>query len=172
MRPLSEQHIYYYRFPGQPIGRHSSPFGYLTHACRVACTNSQGEELELIGLASSEESAKRTAKNLISRNEERTNGENHYGPVEVSTVGKSPVPGIKGVDRFIKLLWKPADMNKAWNKTLHFKGRYLVLGETPDCWFVLILKAEHKVSKTTGEIIYKDENGKRVSGGPIFVKDF
>lgn len=169
---MSEQHIYYFRFHGQPIGRHSSPFGYLTHACRVACTNSQGEELELIGVASSEESAKRTAKNLISRNEERTNGENHYGPIQVISVGKVPLPGEKGIDRFVKLYWKPDDMNGAWAKTLHFKGRYLVLGETPDCWFVSILQSEHKISKKSGEIICKDAKGKRVTGGPIFVKDF
>jgi len=169
---MNEQYVYYYRFEGEPIGRVSSALPYVTHVCRVLWLDSFGNEKELLGLASSEASAKRTGKNLITRNEERMVGVNEYGPIEVISVGNEPSPALKGIDRFVKLLWKPKGMPKVWDKALHFKGRYLVTGEGRGCFYIIVARQEYKMGNVTGEIIWKDAEGKRVTGGPIFLKDF
>lgn len=165
-------HIYYLRFEGQPIIRFPYQFPKMTHACRVAWVDQEGAEGELVGMAMSYESALRTAKNLITRHDERRDEETEYSPTCVISVGTEPEPGIKGIDRFLKLYWKPKGMAKKWDKHLHFKGRYVVLGETDDVYFVLLLDKEYKVSKKSLEIVVKDDKGRQIRGGPIFQRDF
>lgn len=164
--------VYYIRFPDEPVKRLSAPSGHFTYACRVKWVDSEGEEGELIGLAGDETSARRTGLNLRTRHKLNHGYDAEYEAVEVVSVGKLPPIGIKGVDRFLKLYWKPEAMSKAWAKTLHFKGRYLVTHESIDFFYVVILKEEYKVSKKYMEILHRDAEGKRVKNGPIFERDF
>lgn len=165
-------HVYYYRFEGEPISRSLYQFPKMTHACKVDWVDQNGTTGELLGFASSYESAIRTGKNISARHYERYDGDVEYSIPIVVSVGTIPEPGIKGLDRFLKLYWKPKGMAKKWDKHLHFKGRYTVLGETNIVYFVLILGQEYKVSKTKMEIISTDAKNRHIEGGPIFQRDF
>lgn len=165
---------YYFRFEGKPITRCVYPWPNMTHVCMVDWVDDQGETGELTGFANSHESALRTAKNLSTRHYEKHPGDVEYSTTLVVSVGIDPsvFVGIKGVDRFLKLYWKPKGMPKKWNKHLHFKGRYLVVGESVRSYFVMLLGQEYKITKSTMEISFRDETGKTINGGPIFLKDF
>jgi len=157
------------RFSNGHIERKSTAIDSLTHAYRLAWRSNDGQAGDSYGFATSEASAQRAGLGMLKRLVKKHNYIMAGHEIEVVPVNEE----IKRRDersRFLKLFWKPKDMDKAWDRALHFKGRYLLVHETNAVWEIRFLGEDWKVSKATGEIIWFYPNGKRGKGGPIFCK--
>lgn len=139
-------------------------FGY-----RLRALSPEGKELNLYGFASTEQAARRAALNVLTRMNKRTGQRHESQGIEVVSVGIDAKRVGGDAERFLALYWKPKGMPKRFDKALHKRGRYLITGESLHVWHVLIAGDEYRVSKTLGEIVWYDAEGKRLTGGPIFV---